>query len=130
MGPGPGLCLLLLRTSALALPLYPEVLIVRHPSARLGRRTPCTAHTRHRPDTRAANERTRVPNASSRMGLVLSDSTRTATSAECSRGGCIVRLEPERTNEPIAAEALQTARPDCRRGILRTETEGCRASWR
>ncbi|KAJ7362641.1 hypothetical protein DFH08DRAFT_841284 [Mycena albidolilacea] len=100
MGPGPGLCLLLLRTSALALPLYPEVLIVRHPSARLGRRTPCTAHTRHRPDTRAANKRTRVPNASSR--IVLSDSTRTATSAECSRGGCIVRLEPERT--------------DCRRG--------------
>ncbi|KAJ7353195.1 hypothetical protein DFH08DRAFT_856156 [Mycena albidolilacea] len=57
MGPGPGLCLLLLRTSALALPL-------------------------------------------SRMGLVLSDLTRTATSAECSRGGCIVQLEPERTNEP------------------------------
>ncbi|KAJ7362523.1 hypothetical protein DFH08DRAFT_841051 [Mycena albidolilacea] len=115
MGPGPGLCLLLLRTSPLALPLYPKVLVVRRTSARLDRQTPCTAHTRHQPDTRAANERMRVPNASSRSGLVLSDSNRTATSAECSCDGCI---------------ALQTARSDCRRGTLRTETKGCRASWR
>ncbi|KAJ7336874.1 hypothetical protein DFH08DRAFT_877653, partial [Mycena albidolilacea] len=100
MGPGPGPCLLLLRTSSLALPLYPEILVVRHPSARLGRRTPCTAHTRHQPDTCATNEQTQVPNASSRAGLVLSNSNRTATSAECSCDGCIVpllRTETDRT---------------------------------
>jgi hypothetical protein len=101
MGPGPGLCLLLLRTSPLALPLYPKVLIVRRTSARLDRRTPCTAHTRHRPNTRAANERTVTRGACVACRRQPNCNPRTATSAECSCDGCIVRLELERTNDPI-----------------------------
>ncbi|KAJ7354702.1 hypothetical protein DFH08DRAFT_855739, partial [Mycena albidolilacea] len=106
MGPGPGLCLLLLRTSPLALPLYPEVLIVRHPSARLDRRIICTAHTRHRPDTRAANKRTNCDECRMQLRWLY----------------CPTRARTNERTDPITAEALRTARTDCCRGTLRTET--------